>query len=148
MKENLVHVAPGSILPYQAIDQSAFTDKSLITINMMSALPQDFILNPTANFEAKGMLIYDDGLTIDLDKSTQIVMHCTGTKGNLNIDFHIVWDNALNPKTDVSTTLGSIIVLNSLKNGFDGKLNVDAKVLLIGEEVATSAWLVKFDTNL
>ena len=79
------------------------------------------------------MLIFDDGVTTDIEESTQIVIHANGNSKNLDIDFHCVRANAKTSKDDVNTQLGSIIIMNALKTGFDDSVIVDASILLEGE---------------
>jgi hypothetical protein len=106
------------------------------------------MINLDHKFQASGILIYDDAKTNDKDASNQIVFHASGETKKIDIDFHVVKGNSKISEQKTRTHLGSLIIMNALKNGYDEKTKVEASLLLDGEEIAIQAKGALYDTVL
>ena len=63
-------------------------------------MPQDFLINPLSDCSAQGELIYDDGITPDLSKHTNIFFSLSGKAGDLLLQVHVNRDDAPPRPTD------------------------------------------------
>lgn len=81
-----------------------------ISLRLLGQKPQDFLINPLSDCSAKGELIYDDGVTPDLDKHTNIFFTLEGKPGNLTFTVHVNTDKAPpRPTDDKMRGFGSLI---------------------------------------
>ena len=81
-----------------------------ISLRLLGQKPQDLLINPLSDCSAKGELIYDDGVTPDLNKHTNIFFTLEGKPGNLTFTVHVNTDKAPpRPTDDKMRFMGSLI---------------------------------------
>lgn len=112
ISDTFAFIAPGRILPWVEDLSTEIIEKmeGPISLRLLGQKPQDFLINPLSDCSAKGELIYDDGVTPDLNKHTNIFFSLEGKPGNLTFTVHVNTDKAPpRPTDDKMRVMGSLI---------------------------------------
>ncbi len=131
LHEHMIHIGSGSIIPMQTMHIHKDDRPSL---KLMEKNPMSLGVLTDKNYEASGMVRWDDGETTSMQEYTQVDFKATGSKKGITIEFSTPIDASKRPESAMQT-LGEIVIYRaSAGNGFGA--NTVGQIFWNGEQTS------------